>query len=129
MVLAKQLRSQLGFDRPQQHQRIGGNLFGDMKAKATSLVGAFNPAESAKASIKEFNRVDFKPHSARGVARSMLHGYSGFLHGQAAYSKTTGLALAPFSAMDAGIPTAGFAALGVGEDKIGDAVGTFARSI
>ena len=128
MVIAKQLRTRLGFDKA-PHERHGGNVFGELKGMTKSLVDAFNPAESAKASIGEFNQIKLKDTSARGIARNMLHGYAGYLHGQAAYAKTTGLAVAPFSAMDAGIPTAGFAALGVSEDKFGDTAGTIARNI
>ena len=108
--------------------RLCGDL-GIGEDLARSLTTAFDPTSSAKSSIHELNRVNFKDTSARGVARNMLHGYAGYLHGQATYAKSQGLLLAPLSLATAGVPTGAMMAMGAGSDKLGDTVGTIARAI
>ena len=128
MVIAKQLRETLGFNRG-PHAMVGGNVFSDLSDKVSSLTSAFDPSASARSGIHELNRVNFKDTSARGVARNMLHGYAGYLHGQATYAKSQGLLLAPLSMVSGGVPTGAMMAVGAGSDKLGDTAGTIARTI
>ena len=112
------------------HQRVAGGLnFKSIGDSAKALVNTFNPADSINQGMDQLDKINFKDTSARGMAKNALHGYSGFLHGQAAYSQATGLAVSPFSAMDAGIPTAGLMALGMAQNKFGDAAGALAHRI
>ena len=128
MAFAKHLRQKYIDVHHKETARTGGGLdFGDAMKVAKQVTDPFNPAESINQMMDATDSMNLKDNSIRGIAKNALYAHSASMHGHAAYTQTSALALAPFWATGVALGgSAGFAAAGIGFNKVGDASSTLA---
>ena len=127
-AFARALRKEFKFDEHPKtdHVKVGGNIFKSGFSELKKAASNLNPAHSVSKAFDSLDRIHMQDHSLKGMTKNAMHTHSAFLHGHAAYSQASGLALAPFTA---GSSVAALGGIGMAANKIADAEETAARRI